>query len=285
MAKQVAVAEQQSKATGIPLHQILDKNTKYANYNQVMTQESQVGYIQCPTCGRSFNQKAGARHIPQCQSIINKPRRLVRGSGVPSYSLNGSDNSPVQSVACGVPRRQQQLPHQAALNGVTSSAANNKYGRESFLCNQMHSSSQVATRNEYGSSSYGHIQPSPRIGNNSRSNISNQARQSSYGGDNSYSENSSSLMISKARPSSSHRTRPVAAEHEVSGGGGMRRGSRDFSYPTAATLGITTGGSMGGNLSSRAGMSNAASSQASAGGGYYADPNQRVGVNRNRRLY
>lgn len=33
-------------------------------------------YIQCPHCGRRFNQQAAERHIPRCATMIhNKPRR------------------------------------------------------------------------------------------------------------------------------------------------------------------------------------------------------------------
>ena len=38
-------------------------------------------FIHCPHCGRSFNQKAGERHIPQCQNIKAKPSSLKRGVG------------------------------------------------------------------------------------------------------------------------------------------------------------------------------------------------------------
>lgn len=38
--------------------------------------------LECPTCGRRFNQKAGERHIPQCKDIKAKPSRLTRGSGL-----------------------------------------------------------------------------------------------------------------------------------------------------------------------------------------------------------
>lgn len=32
-------------------------------------------YIQCPHCGRRFNQQAAERHIPKCETMIhNKPR-------------------------------------------------------------------------------------------------------------------------------------------------------------------------------------------------------------------
>ena len=42
--------------------------------------------LRCPTCGRTFSQKAGERHIPQCKNIINKPKVLMKGSGAPSYT-------------------------------------------------------------------------------------------------------------------------------------------------------------------------------------------------------
>jgi hypothetical protein len=35
----------------------------------------------CPHCGRRFSQKAGERHIPQCQNIKAKPSSLKRGDG------------------------------------------------------------------------------------------------------------------------------------------------------------------------------------------------------------
>lgn len=65
MAKQVSMAEKQSKATGVPLHQILDSNPRYNTYASSMTNEATMGYVQCPTCGRSFSEQAGARHIPK----------------------------------------------------------------------------------------------------------------------------------------------------------------------------------------------------------------------------
>lgn len=90
MARQVSAAEQQSKATGVPLHTILNNNSKYNSYATSMADEQAMGYIRCSTCGRSFNQKAGERHIPQCKNIINKPTALRGHSGAPAYSLNES---------------------------------------------------------------------------------------------------------------------------------------------------------------------------------------------------
>ena len=44
--------------------------------------------MQCPTCGRRFNQKAGERHIPQCANIMNKPKSLMAHSGKAAVSSN-----------------------------------------------------------------------------------------------------------------------------------------------------------------------------------------------------
>ena len=38
-------------------------------------------FIPCPHCGRTFNQKAGERHIPQCKNIRAKPKSLKKGAG------------------------------------------------------------------------------------------------------------------------------------------------------------------------------------------------------------
>ena len=66
-AKQVTVAEMKSKATGIPLHQLLPANSmqssQQADYNS-------HNYVHCPHCGRSFNEKAGERHIPKVSSVL-----------------------------------------------------------------------------------------------------------------------------------------------------------------------------------------------------------------------
>ena len=73
-------------------------------------------FIPCPHCGRSFNQRAGERHIPQvsahlhpsrepsytlpqCASIINKPNRLNRHSGQLSYSTNSPEAAAPRSRA------------------------------------------------------------------------------------------------------------------------------------------------------------------------------------------
>lgn len=71
-ARQISQVEAKSKATGIPLHVLL-KDVPPPSYHSggggVGGSDFNAGpdpsYLQCPTCGRSFNQKAGERHIPQ----------------------------------------------------------------------------------------------------------------------------------------------------------------------------------------------------------------------------
>lgn len=43
--------------------------------------EPDPSYIQCPNCGRRFNEKAAERHIPKCKDIKAKPTSLRRGTG------------------------------------------------------------------------------------------------------------------------------------------------------------------------------------------------------------
>lgn len=71
-AKLVSVAERQSKQTGIPLHKLLPPTGASFSSSDYQPPSD---YIQCPTCGRSFNQKAAERHIPQvclCRFLIQK---------------------------------------------------------------------------------------------------------------------------------------------------------------------------------------------------------------------
>ena len=116
-AREVSRAEKKSKETGIPLHLLLPAGPSggsrggagggaragrqewddggYGGGNggggSGAYQES--GALQCPTCGRTFSQKAGERHIPQCKNIIAKPSRLNRNSGAPSYSTMSAEST------------------------------------------------------------------------------------------------------------------------------------------------------------------------------------------------
>lgn len=69
----VSKAEAQSKATGIPLHQLLPARgsgnrgggSRSGGDDGYSVPAVDPSYINCPNCGRNFNQQAGARHIPQ----------------------------------------------------------------------------------------------------------------------------------------------------------------------------------------------------------------------------
>jgi hypothetical protein len=65
-ARMVSRAEKESKATGVPLHLLLPPGGGRGG-SQMGGGAPQVdpSFMQCPHCGRSFNQKAGERHIPQ----------------------------------------------------------------------------------------------------------------------------------------------------------------------------------------------------------------------------
>lgn len=86
-ARAVSKAEVMSKKTGIPLHALMP--TSYQQNNS--SSYSNPGYVTCPTCNRSYSETAGARHIPQCKNIINKPKALLRGgSSIPAAAMRGS---------------------------------------------------------------------------------------------------------------------------------------------------------------------------------------------------
>jgi hypothetical protein len=48
--------------------------------------EAQDDRLECPSCGRKFNEQAHARHIQHCSNTKARPTRLMRGSGQPSSS-------------------------------------------------------------------------------------------------------------------------------------------------------------------------------------------------------
>ena len=57
--------------------------------------------VQCPHCGRRFNENAAERHIPKCKDIIAKPNFLKRGNGL----AGGNYGKPEpQRAAKGGPR-------------------------------------------------------------------------------------------------------------------------------------------------------------------------------------
>ncbi len=88
-ARRVSRAEQLSKETGLPISNFLVPPSEEEQW--LLTQASGGNVLtQCANCGRSFNVKAAERHIPICASIVNKPRRLMRGTGVTLKSEGSS---------------------------------------------------------------------------------------------------------------------------------------------------------------------------------------------------
>ena len=122
-ARQVSQAEKKSKATGIPLHILVPPSSDSSRGTGAGSSDSfdynGSGAMQCPTCGRSFSQKAGERHIPQCKNIINKPSRLAAHSGSLSYSMSDSDRGVISSSSFS--SGQHDMYSRPASRGRTSS--------------------------------------------------------------------------------------------------------------------------------------------------------------------
>ena len=71
---------ERAKKAGVPIDQIPVANVPSMN----------EGFIPCPHCGRTFNEKAGKRHIARCKDIKAKPTFLKRKTGGMSSSAKGS---------------------------------------------------------------------------------------------------------------------------------------------------------------------------------------------------
>ena len=81
-ARMIKKAEAFSKSRGIPLHQVLSQDDRFAMpVPKSSVDPTYANYVECPTCGRSYNKTAAERHIPQCKNIIHKPSRLISHTG------------------------------------------------------------------------------------------------------------------------------------------------------------------------------------------------------------
>ena len=49
-------------------------------------------YVQCPYCGRKYNQEVANRHIPKCKDIINKPKPPPSKMSTPGSSKLSNTN-------------------------------------------------------------------------------------------------------------------------------------------------------------------------------------------------
>ena len=110
MAKAVSAAERQSKATGVPLHMLLPArgagrggsskargfSTGYDDFDGGMPAVD-PSFIQCPHCGRHYNQKAGERHIPQVRLTKLDSLRFITflSFSFHSRSVSPSSTSPL----------------------------------------------------------------------------------------------------------------------------------------------------------------------------------------------
>jgi len=122
-SKLVTRAQKRSTETGVPLYLLLPTNdpssTSHVSPDAESNPTSNHDELKCPTCDRSFNHKAGERHIPQCKDIINKPVRLKRGSGLPSYSTLGSPGGYLSASKTAA----ASLPIQVRISGKSESTA------------------------------------------------------------------------------------------------------------------------------------------------------------------
>jgi endogenous inhibitor of DNA gyrase (YacG/DUF329 family) len=53
-------------------------------HGDVLTRSSMYSSVKCPHCDRMFAEGAAQRHIPICQTIVHKPKRLDEKSHVPA---------------------------------------------------------------------------------------------------------------------------------------------------------------------------------------------------------
>ena len=88
-------AEAQAKASGEHIDNFLappseEEQRLMQQAGSAATGGGGEALMQCPICGRTFNRNAGERHIPKCRDIVNKPTRLIRGSGRGIGAISGS---------------------------------------------------------------------------------------------------------------------------------------------------------------------------------------------------
>lgn len=84
-------------------------------------------FVPCPHCGRTFNENAAARHIPKCQHIIAKPRRLMRGRGRSNSStrkLHGTASSAPSTFGNG---RASLSYHAVSLNHTSADHTRSRF--------------------------------------------------------------------------------------------------------------------------------------------------------------
>ena len=207
-AKLVSQAESKAKATGIPLHRLLPPPSMRS-----VDAGPPSDYVQCPTCGRNFNQKAGARHIPQCKNIINKPSRLVRHSGHSAVTYASPPS------------------HQAV--SPRSKSTYDDYDQQSF------GNSRSRTYDDYGYAG----KTAPRVGRSGTNSRKDYDEPPSYGGGGG-SRGGSSRMQYEEQPSYGGGGRGGSSRMQVDMPIGARKsGSSKLQYDEPPSYGGGRGGS------------------------------------------
>src|SRR5690554_6534699 len=70
-----------------------------------------------PHCGRKFNEMAAERHIPKCQSVVNKPKPPPKEVSLTPSQQEFRNRS--QGIRKSVPLNSQQSPNRPATANTT----------------------------------------------------------------------------------------------------------------------------------------------------------------------
>lgn len=196
-SRAVSKAEKQSKATGIPLHILLPPSSSLITTNNNHKNNSNSSYndidsLYCPTCGRTFSQKAGERHIPQCKNIINKPKVLLSRSGLPSYSPSTTtvlgNNKTLDN------ERKNSIKMNSSINSNSYNIMNNNINSTS--------NSDKTRRNSFGSTNYSKYS-SKQLSNttNTTTSLIRSLNNNSSGSTRNDSDRNNTTSISKSKVS------------------------------------------------------------------------------------
>lgn len=88
-------------------------------------------YVQCPYCGRKYNEEVANRHIPKCKDIINKPKPPPSKINNPSISklTSGANNNNFGNNSNS--NMNYNASSGSKLGGMNSSSSNYGYNASS----------------------------------------------------------------------------------------------------------------------------------------------------------
>lgn len=122
-------------------------------------------YVQCPYCGRKYNQEVANRHIPKCKDIINKPKpppsklNTPNNSKLSSTNYNNYGNNPNYNALSG-----------SKLGGINSSSGYNanpnsqmNYNMSSNMNYMNNNYNNAATPSKMVTPSKNVMAPSPKL--------------------------------------------------------------------------------------------------------------------------